>query len=417
MISAALALLAALLADAVATAAATEAKPQHNWTGSLKTTSRATGRTGENRHLTLQLEGQLPTEALLYLKGARGEHRAFDASPRGTKTFQQWQDLVESVHHHGVQQPVLVVVEWTDDLSQAMRRALQGEELASPVEAFIYEGNHRVHAAQAAHKDTVPVQVRFFGHAERHLPKGTLSGERAREKTLQDMLPRAMKLGLVDWLEEAHEDYPQDLKAILASREYLLDELDQWLCRDLGINVENDGTVSFFVLDDQTRRLLGDLPIRLYHHTATGALQGIRQRGLMPAASTGLHLGHFYVLESEPVDEDEPTSYAVIDSALDDAVFWSSDEQEAEDHATELNEESYGPHSSGAGVYLTTEASGPAVESYRQHAVRRWGGEPASLMVRIDHISELSPDPDDADISSGKHQFIVPYVPASNVLF
>ncbi len=40
-----------------------------------------------------------------------------------------------------------------------------------------------------------------------------------------------------------------------------------------------------------------------------------------------------------------------------------------------------------------------------------------SLEVVIDDVSELVPDPDDADIVSGRRQWIVSYVPPGDILW
>ena len=123
---------------------------------------------GSGDYVTQRAEGTLPVATLLGLKGARGEHHLFDQSPTGRYTPRRWQGLVESIRREGVKSPVLVVVEWTDQLRPAMRRALAGEQLA-PVEAFVYEGNHRIRAAAAVGLTEVPVEVRWFGLSERKL--------------------------------------------------------------------------------------------------------------------------------------------------------------------------------------------------------------------------------------------------------
>lgn len=70
---------------------------------------------------------------------------------------------------------------------------------------------------------------------------------------------------------------------------------------------------------------------------------------------------------------------------------------------------------SGAGVYLTTEAAGAAVEGYRVRAQRLHGGHAVSLVVRR-RLSQLWPDPDDADLSVGAIQWVTWYVPPEDIV-
>ena len=68
-----------------------------------------------------------------------------------------------------------------------------------------------------------------------------------------------------------------------------------------------------------------------------------------------------------------------------------------------------------AGVYLTLEAGGTVPRGYIQNAIRNYGGRPLSLTVRADW-SDLWPDPDDADISTGRSQFVTSYVPPRDIV-
>jgi len=133
------------------------------------------GRTGTNQHLTRTDAGTLPTSTLLQLPGARGEHRLFQDSPTGGKSPEEWEAFVTSIrkgrktledYTPRIKSPVFVLVEWTDDLRPAQKRAMKGERFGC-VQAFIHEGNHRVRAAAELGMTEVPVEVRFFGHSER----------------------------------------------------------------------------------------------------------------------------------------------------------------------------------------------------------------------------------------------------------
>lgn len=157
---------------------------------------------------------------------------------------------------------------------------------------------------------------------------------------------------LEDWDPDAVGEYEED---------YLEDYLDEY---EVGIHEDTDA-LTFSTLDSDTEALISGLPVVLYHHTSTGALAGIKERGgLVPARTLGLEPGY---------------------------------------------------RESGGYVFLTTEMSGPAVSGYIDRAVQRHGGNPVTLEVLVT-LNEVFPDPDDEDISSGAHQFASDFIPLSGVL-
>ena len=79
-------------------------------------------------------------------------------------------------------------------------------------------------------------------------------------------------------------------------------------------------------------------------------------------------------------------------------------------------ERAYGYQNTVAGVYVTTEASDPAVRGYFSIAVNHHGGCEITLPIKT-HLWALSPDPDDEDVTSGAAQSILPYVPPQDILF
>ena len=132
----------------------------------LKTTYEGESRYGENQHLTKKEEGTLPLIVAAQILGKKGERRDwhYEGSERyfGNYPEEQWKELVEDVKKRGILKPIFIVVEW----------------VGGKPKAFIYEGNHRVKAATQAGLDIIPVEVRYFGHAEdefewptRHLNK------------------------------------------------------------------------------------------------------------------------------------------------------------------------------------------------------------------------------------------------------
>jgi len=168
----------------------------------------------------------------------------------------------------------------------------------------------------------------------------------------------------VTWLREVYE---AEVAAVLRDPDWLAEEVGNWLQDIAGISVREDGYIEVWTLPDHISSLLRELPIVLYHHTATGKggrlERRIRREGLV--------------------------------------------RQDRGERADEL--------SSGSGVYLTSSTSGPAVAGYQHKARRKHGGDRLILEVVVT-VDELSPDPDDGDITSGATQWITSYVPPNRIL-
>lgn len=187
----------------------------------------------------------------------------------------------------------------------------------------------------------------------------------ARRNEPTAALNRAGELDFAAWLKELYEDEYID---VLRDQEWLEDEAGNWAEEVLDVTVREDGRLEVDTLPSHVRRFVRGLPIVLMHHTATGKKgrleEQIRAQGLRrqprPARADSL--------------------------------------------------------STGAGVYLTSALSGPVVSGYLDKARRKHSGRHLSLEVVIHDVSELIPDPDDADITSGRRQWIVDYVPPSDIL-
>lgn len=191
----------------------------------------------------------------------------------------------------------------------------------------------------------------------------------AELETLKQVDARAKNLpGFDEWLTDLIADDTPTAEEILAGKDEAGDDLEGLrldylydFMADHGMGIEEHGLITFDTLGDLEETLIGDSRVALYHHTSTSRLKKIRKEGLIPDA--------------------KPSN----------------------------------PHmNSQAGVYLTTELGGPAVEGYRRNATRR-GGQPVTLTVACT-LDELSPDPDDADISSGSRQFIRDRVPTQDIV-
>ena len=130
------------------------------------------GRYQENKHLTRVETGTIPTIVAVQLAGKKGERHEWHT--RGGERYfgnypeERWNAFVEDIRERGIVEPVFIVVEWVGDRPKA----------------FVYEGNHRIAAAVQADIDDIPVEVRYWGHAEddwswpsRHLQRKASSGD------------------------------------------------------------------------------------------------------------------------------------------------------------------------------------------------------------------------------------------------
>jgi len=178
-----------------------------------------------------------------------------------------------------------------------------------------------------------------------------------------DRLPRRSREAFDEWLEDYLDDDEEDLAEARGDRDLLLDYFDDWVSDEHSLEIRGDGLIAFWALEPEVEHIIGDLPVVLYHHTATGVWPDIKRRGLI----------------ANPPQQANP--YKNLAS----------------------------------GVYLTTETSGPAVAGYQRNAVDAFGGRPLVLEIKTT-LDDLRPDPDDADISSGRTQFISQYVSPSDIL-
>ena len=174
-----------------------------------------------------------------------------------------------------------------------------------------------------------------------------------QKQTLEVMEKRAPKFQ--KWL---HEYIGNDVEFQQAwgDANLRLDYFNDYLKDEHSIEIRDDGLIEFWVLNNSVNRIIGNLPVVVFHHTSDKLDRKIRSRGIRADAKT-------------------------------------------------IN-----PYkNSKAGVYVTTERSGPAVDGYIRMAIRTHRGNGRVWTIKTT-LQELRPDPDDHDISSGRHQFILPYV-------
>ena len=142
------------------------------------------------------------------------------------------------------------------------------------------------------------------------------------------------------------------------------EDFEDFLEDNFGIQVQDNGLISVWFLGKAERDIIGVNAILLFHHTASGALAGIVKDGLVP----GRHVVNLQA-----------------------------------------------PVTKASGVYLTLRDSGPDVDGYARGAAAYHGGDCVALEVRC-LVKDLMPDPDDADLSSGRYQYVLPYVRCEDIV-
>ena len=154
-------------------------------------------------------------------------------------------------------------------------------------------------------------------------------------------------------LESANIDHTNDFDEII-------DDIEYFLNVEKGISV-SDGIIEFDTLDEDQEVLIGKHPVKLYHFTSSNFEDSIKEKGLEKGHSQTNPDGNSY-----------------------------------------------------SGIYLTTQVSGNEIDGYKHH-IRQLGGDIILVEVKA-YMNELQPDPDDADLASGKTQFIIDSVTPDRIL-
>ena len=102
------------------------------------------GEVGNKNHLTMTEKGLALTEDLKDVVGLKGEKRG----EHRNRTGKEWEDFKEDIKTNGVRDPITINVDYDGDVK-------------------IYEGNHRLDAAIELGFEHIPVDIRYFGHAEK----------------------------------------------------------------------------------------------------------------------------------------------------------------------------------------------------------------------------------------------------------
>jgi mRNA interferase RelE/StbE len=99
---------------------------------------------GERSHITLDEKGTIPTSVVANMPGRMGEVPGEHRNMHG----ERWEEFKADIAARGIQNGIFITVDWDD-------------------QPYISEGNHRRDAAVELGLAEVPVQIRYFGHAER----------------------------------------------------------------------------------------------------------------------------------------------------------------------------------------------------------------------------------------------------------
>lgn len=102
------------------------------------------GTPGNRSHITRDVHAVIPTHLLASMPGVMGEQPGEHRNRRG----KDWEDFRSDVAKNGIKNPIFITV----DPGQRPK---------------ISEGNHRRDAAVELGHKHVPVNIRYFGHAER----------------------------------------------------------------------------------------------------------------------------------------------------------------------------------------------------------------------------------------------------------
>ncbi len=184
----------------------------------------------------------------------------------------------------------------------------------------------------------------------------------AQQWSLDELISRSDSFK--PWLADLYVDADEAKEALKnpeTSRELFADYLDD----EHSISVDKFGIVSFETLSPGREHMIGDLPVKLFHHTASGVEANIKQEGLRPRM--------------------------------------------------DVDTNCYGTGSGENFVFLTSEAGGVTPDLYCRSAQAKHGGDQLSLEV-VMRLSELQPDPDDSDIGVGKRQFVAAAIPPARLL-
>lgn len=99
--------------------------------------------------LTRRDAGTVNPRQLLHIRGQKGEERLFESNQGGRYSPDGWGKFVADIKKNGVKSPLSI-------------------NIYKDGRVVIYEGNHRIRAAIAAGRKTIPVEISYYGNSQRN---------------------------------------------------------------------------------------------------------------------------------------------------------------------------------------------------------------------------------------------------------
>ena len=118
----------------------------------------------------------------------------------------------------------------------------------------------------------------------------SLLNESQQISVLKDMLTRSP--GFMPWLKEKYDE-EEDQQNIMADEAWMLEEFNEYLEEEFAVNVREDGLIEFWDLDDNVRRIIGNLPVVIYHHTTSALDSTIQKDGIRSSSEAGIKKVHY----------------------------------------------------------------------------------------------------------------------------
>lgn len=169
------------------------------------------------------------------------------------------------------------------------------------------------------------------------------------------------------WLAEYQENDLEVISDIMNDQSDFWAYLDEFISDRYEFNIREDGLIEPERITPENARIIGDLPIVVYHHSTDAVEDEIKRSGLKPSGQDGIKKANPYLNTSD-------------------------------------------------GVYVTTQYNSNATRGYQNNAIQAHGGNPRVYEIRTT-INQLQDDPDDADLGwSQGRQFVLPYVAPNDII-
>jgi hypothetical protein len=185
--------------------------------------------------------------------------------------------------------------------------------------------------------------------------------EDIEKRMINDMFSRCSNKKYLDYISREDPDLfvVDDVFDEDEAREHFLEDMYEIEVT----KVEDEYLVSFGEFNDEVKNIIGNNPVLLYHYTSSELLKSILDKGLIKGYRRTNSFANSY-----------------------------------------------------SGVYLTSESGGNCVRGYVNMAKYQHGGCGIQLYIKK-YLKDLVSDPDDADIRSGKYQFITDHVFPNEIIF